>query len=145
MSMTPARLGASSTCAVATPGMPASETRTPHSAHLRTLMVSSLSFPTSSTEIRRGSALLHQSLLHNRLHHRVLEFGAHFPDGCLRHHDGNNVLFGIDPEMCAVDTAPAEAAIRNSDFTGEGILDNANGESEGFARITPWQCVRNMD
>src|ERR1019366_8660263 len=42
MSMTPARLGASSTCAVPTPGKPSSETSTPHSVHLCILMVSSL-------------------------------------------------------------------------------------------------------
>src|SRR6516164_6106169 len=41
MSMTPARLGASSTCAVPRPGRPSSENRPAHSCHGRIFMVSS--------------------------------------------------------------------------------------------------------
>src|SRR5262245_13303061 len=40
--MTPARLGASLTCATPTPGKPNSATRTPHSIHIRNLMLRSL-------------------------------------------------------------------------------------------------------
>src|SRR5262245_12838552 len=40
--MTPSRLGASLTCAIATPGKPNSHARTPHSIHIRNLIVRSL-------------------------------------------------------------------------------------------------------
>src|ERR1700735_4344693 len=79
----------------------------------------------------------------NRLHDGVLKFVAHRTDGGLAHHDRDDFFFGIDPEVRAVDSAPAEAAVGNADVSGDGVLNHAHGEAEAFARRAAGKSVRN--
>src|ERR1051326_4933765 len=59
--MTPARLGASLTCATPSPGKPNSDARTPHSMHIRNLILRSLLLLIAQDEVdSRHSVLLHQ-------------------------------------------------------------------------------------
>src|ERR1035441_1345179 len=80
----------------------------------------------------------------NRLHYGVLKFVAHRADGGLAHHDRDDFFFGIDPEVRAVDSAPAEAAVGNADVSGECVLNHAYGEAEAFAGRAAGKSVRNV-
>src|SRR5437773_1480324 len=83
------------------------------------------------------------SILHDRLHHGVLKIDIEAGRGRLRHQNGDNLLFRIDPKVRAVSAAPSEAAGRESRHSLYGIAHDADAESITFTASPPRQSVRN--
>src|ERR1700685_2742661 len=78
---------------------------------------------------------------HDRLHDRVFKLGPHFTDGRLDHHDRHYLLLGVDPEVCAIGAAPAEAAIRDAMISDDGVLHYADAQAIALARCAPGKGV----
>src|SRR5580658_8896820 len=94
---------------------------------------------------RPGRARRRLSSFDDRLHDGVLKLVAHRADGGLAHHDCNDFFLRIYPEVRAVDSAPAEAAVGDADIAGDSVLNHTHGEAEAFAGGAAGERVRDVD
>src|SRR5690606_21844657 len=84
----------------------------------------------SSSSVTAGSTA---PLIDQGLHHDRLEFEPRVVVVRLHHEQRDEILRWIDPEVRAVEAAPAEAALRDERAPRDRVIDDADAEAETLA------------